>query len=159
MDKASPYMCTYTVYAIGLALNTTTYVYMYIYNVDQSFSPPQAGSSSPVSSISGFSTNSHLEDGTEDNTQSSSSLAAAASSTSGGGGAGGVARDDKKNDPFAGGGSDLFSAFSAPGSSNDPFFSAGGGANLFSGKPSDLSAFDPFGISDPFKVSLSYLCG
>ena len=102
-----------------------------------------------MSSISGFSTNSHLDDGADDNTQSSSSLAVAAS-TSGG------AKDDKKIDPFAstssGGGSDLFSAFSVPTSgSSDPFFS-GGGASLFSGKPSDVSAFDPFGISDPFKV-------
>jgi hypothetical protein len=76
------------------------------------------------------------------------------------GGAMGGARDDKKLDPFAstssgaGGGSDLFSAFSVPtsGGSSDPFFS-GGGASLFSGKPSDVSAFDPFGISDPFKVA------
>ena len=69
----------------------------------------------------------------------------------------GGAKDDKKLDPFgsgAGGGSDLFSAFTVPTSgSSDPFFS-GGGASLFSGKPSDVSAFDPFGISsDPFKVA------
>ena len=74
----------------------------------------------------------------------------------------GGAKDDKKLDPFAstslgaGGGSDLFAAFSVPTSgSSDPFFSGGGGgggAGLFSGKPSDVSAFDPFGISDPFKV-------
>ena len=111
-----------------------------------------------MSSISGFSTNSHLEDGADDNTQSSSSLAVAA----GGGGA----RDDKKNDPFAStssaGGSDLFSAFSIPTSSSDPFFS-GGGANAFTGKPSDVSAFDPFGITDPFKVQnyirVDVVCG
>ena len=126
-------------------------IYMYI---PLSF---QAGSSSPVSSISGFSTNSHLDDGAEDNTQSSSSLAATSSITSGGGGVGGGARDEKKNDPFgmtgSAAGSDLFSAFSVPtSSSSDPFFSSGG-SNLFAGKPSDVSAFDPFGISDPFKVS------
>ena len=77
----------------------------------------------------------------------------------------GGAKDDKKLDPFAstssgaGGGSDLFSAFSVPTSgSSDPFFS-GGGASLFSGKPSDVSAFDPFGISaaDPFKVVYVYI--
>ena len=72
----------------------------------------------------------------------------------------GGAKDDKKLDPFAstssgaGGGSDLFAAFSVPTSgSSDPFFSGGGGASLFSGKSSDVSAFDPFGISDPFKVA------
>lgn len=91
-----------------------------------------------MSSLSGFSTNSHLDEGTEEN----------------------VAKDDKPHpDPFAptsgGGGADPFAAFSLPAGSDDVF-----GGRGFSGRPSDLSAFDPFGGSggsnsnfDPFKVS------
>ena len=87
----------------------------------------QAGSSSPVSSISGFSTNSHLEDGGEE----------------------GGREDKQRPDPFASSSAssaDPFAAFSVP---IDSFASSGA---IFSGKPSDLSAFDPFGPSDPFKV-------
>ena len=80
----------------------------------------QAGSSSPVSSISGFSTNSHLEEAGEDG------------GMGGGGGGGGKEDRTPRNDPFAGssGGSstvsqanDPFAAFSVPGS--DHFSSAG----------------------------------
>ena len=88
----------------------------------------QAGSSSPVSSISGFSTNSHLEDGGEE----------------------GGREDKQRSDPFAStstSSTDPFAAFSVP--IGDSFASSGA---MFSGKPSDLSAFDPFGPSDPFKV-------
>ncbi len=97
----------------------------------------QAGSSSPVSSISGFSTNSHMDDGGED--------------SSGKG-------DDKRTgaDPFTSThtGSDPFAAFSLP--PDDPFAVNRGGGAAF--KPSDLSAFDPFGTSDPFKVIVLDLC-
>lgn len=94
------------------------------------------GSSSPVSSLSGFSTNSHLDEGPED---------------------GGGKEDKALADPFASTSSaaDPFAAFSLPTSvaSSDPF-----GGRAFSGKPSDLSAFDPFGGgSDPFKVCSLYL--
>jgi len=90
---------------------------------------PQAGSSSPVSSISGFSTNSHLEEGGEE----------------------GNKEDKQRSDPFGSTSTstDPFAAFSVP-IGGDPFASST--AAVFSGKPSDLSAFDPFGPSDPFKV-------
>ncbi len=93
----------------------------------------QAGSSSPVSSISGFSTNSHMDYGGEDSSGKA---------------------DDKRTgaDPFTSThtGSDPFAAFSLP--PDDPFAVNRGGAAF---KPSDLSAFDPFGTSsDPFKVIL-----
>lgn len=92
-----------------------------------------AGSSSPVSSISGFSTNSHLEEGAAEDASSK--------------------EDKQRSDPFASATSststDPFAAFSVAGV-GDPFTSAGG---AFTGKPSDLSAFDPFGPSDPFKSS------
>lgn len=91
--------------------------------------------------MSGFSTNSHLDDGAEE----------------------AVAKDDKNSshpDPFSSAASgtttsslsrDPFAAFSIP-PSTDPTF---GGVGGFSGKPSDLSAFDPFGGDvnfDHFKV-------
>ena len=93
-----------------------------------------------MSSISGFSTNSHLEDTGDDG-----------SSNRGG--------DDRtqtiKADPFgsthsSSSAADPFAAFSLPPGSESLF----SGGSLFSGKPSDLSAFDPFGPSDadPFKV-------
>jgi len=95
----------------------------------------QAGSSSPVSSISGFSTNSHLDEGPEEMTakpEEKRTVADPFSST------------QAANDPFA--------AFSLP--PGDPFGVSGPGqGGAF--KPSDVSAFDPFGgSSDPFKVSL-----
>ena len=79
----------------------------------------QAGSSSPVSSLSGFSTNSHLEEGGEEGGVT-------------GGGGGGKEDRTPRNDPFAGssGGSsttsqanDPFAAFAVPG--NDHFSLAG----------------------------------
>ena len=90
-----------------------------------------------MSSISGFSTNSHLDDGGDDSA-----------------GGGGAKLDDNKgrSDPFSSNQSnDPFAAFSIP--TGDPFSSSPSGRSVggeFSGKPSDLSAFDPF---DPFKVS------
>ena len=91
----------------------------------------QVGSSSPVSSLSGFSTNSHLDEGPEE---------------------GGAKEDKVRTDPFVSTSSaaDPFAAFSlSTTAASDPF-----GGRAFSGKPSDLSAFDPFGDSgDPFKVS------
>ena len=105
-------------------------MYMYIIHVDAmhmyihyniSASIVQAGSSSPVSSISGFSTNSHLDEGGEEG------------GTGGGGGGGGKEDRTPRNDPFAGmiGASsstsqtatDPFAAFSVPGS--DHFTSTG----------------------------------
>jgi len=85
-----------------------------------------------VSSLSGFSTNSHLDEGPDE---------------------GGAKEDKVRTDPFVSTSSaaDPFAAFSLPSStaSSDPF-----AGRAFSGKPSDLSAFDPFGGSgDPFKVS------
>ena len=94
-----------------------------------------------MSSLSGFSTNSHLDEGAEE----------------GGGGA----KDDKTHhDPFASTGSstrDPFAAFTLPAADASNF--GGSSGRSFSGKPSDLSAFDPFGSGgsgtsnfDPFKV-------
>lgn len=81
-----------------------------------------------MSSLSGFSTNSHLEEGPEE----------------------GLAKDDKTHsDPFASSQDPFatFAAFSIP-TAEDSF-----GGRGFSGKPSVLSAFDPFGgANDPFKV-------
>ena len=108
-------------------------------------SPPiQAGSSSPVSSISGFSTNSHLDDGGDESSVGSKDP---------------TQHQQPSHDPFASvtSGNDPFAAFSLP--SADPFFPPTSGGSKFTGKPSLLSAFDPlggsdpFGSSDPFKVS------
>ena len=91
----------------------------------------QVGSSSPVSSLSGFSTNSHLEEGLEE---------------------GVMGKEEKSQQPdlfpsSTAGGADPFAAFSLP-TTGDPF-----GGKGFSGKPSDLSSFDPFGGNfDAFKV-------
>ena len=86
-----------------------------------------------MSSLSGFSTNSHLEEG------------------------GGGSKEDKTHhDPFSsttGATRDPFAAFTLPTTDAGVF-----GGKSFSGKPSDVSAFDPFGGSaaganfDPFKV-------
>lgn len=94
-----------------------------------------------MSSLSGFSTNSHLDEGAEE-------------------GAGGGAKEDKSHpDPFSSAGSstrDPFAAFTLPTSDANSFGGSSSGRS-FSGKPSDLSAFDPFGSGtsnfDPFKVS------
>ena len=95
-----------------------------------------------MSSLSGFSTNSHLDEGTEE-----------------GGGAGSGAKEDKRSDPFATSSTtprDPFAAFTIPTTSDDAF---GGGRGFGSAKPSDVSIFDPFGSGggsssafDPFKV-------
>ena len=90
--------------------------------------PLQAGSSSPVSSISGFSTNSHLDEPVEDKSEDKQRAGADPFSST----------QTTRSDPFA--------AFSLP--PEDPF-AMNRGAPF---KPSDLSAFDPFGGSDPFKV-------
>ncbi len=83
-----------------------------------------------MSSISGFSTNSHLDDGPEEVINKP---------------------EEKRNntDPFTSTQiADPFAAFSLP--PGDPF---GAGSQGGAFKPSDLSAFDPFGgTSDPFKV-------
>ena len=91
---------------------------------------PQVGSS-PVSSLSGFSTNSHLEEGVEEV---------------------GAKEGKPGPDPFgtSTSGSDPFAAFSLPATLEGDQF----GGRAFSGKPSEISAFDPFGVAgaDPFKV-------
>ena len=91
-----------------------------------------------MSSLSGFSTNSHLDDGAEEGVAKDDRLHPDPFGSSSGGGSGGSG-----GDPFA-----AFSLRSTAGPGGDPF-----GGQSFSGKPSDLSAFDPFGGNfDPFKV-------
>ena len=87
-----------------------------------------------MSSISGFSTNSHLDEGVEDSSV----------------GSGAKTEDKRTGDPFAStqtSSTDPFAAFALP--PGDPFTSASQSGAF---KTSNVSAFDPFGTSDPFKV-------